>query len=191
MEENKLVVFLQQSVKILQYFLPLDSLSFFPILYASLIWAFDRQFNFQAKVLELEVWLEPDILKSKSNEFILAFFNSNERLKAAYAKELAENNMMSLRLDFEVLYPVIGLQDPFLEKLFSRELEQGNYRGLVNDFDFRLNQALSEIMVAGSQPQFWNELGKIGQEFLSLGWDLLNKADVRAEIKKTLEQLKK
>ncbi|MCI4445238.1 MAG: hypothetical protein JHC32_04345 [Candidatus Aminicenantes bacterium] len=191
MEENKLISFLQQAEKILQYFLPVNSLSFFPLLYASLIWALKRQFGFQAKVLELEVWLEPDILKNKPNEFVLNFFNSNEQLRSAYADELAKQDWLKLRADFEVLYPVIGLSDPFLEKLFWPELNQGNYRQLVRNFDLKLSQALSEIKMAGHQPQFWNQLEKIGQEFISLGWNLLNEAEARAEIRRLLDLLKK
>lgn len=191
MEEKKLASFLQQAAKVLSDFLPLNSLAFFPLLYSTLVWALNQAAQVKAKILELEVWLEPDILMNKPEEFILSFFTSNPALKNTYAEELSRRDLKSLRRAFRVLYPLLGLEDPFLQKLFSRELDQGNYRLIVDDFEARLNRALTEIKVAQQSPGFWENLEKMGKEFLNLGWSLLNEAEIRKQLRQMLDQMTK
>jgi hypothetical protein len=187
MEEKKLISFLQQTVKILSDFFPVNSLALFPLVYSSLIWALNRKAQINAKVLELEVWLDPDILKNKPDEFVLNFFESRPDLRHAYAEELSGKDLKNLKAAFKFLYPVVELEDPFLEKLFSEELSQGNYRRIVDDFESRLSRALSEIQVVRARPEFWKRLETICSEFLNLGWSLMNEAEVRKHLKKILD----
>ncbi|MBC7362711.1 MAG: hypothetical protein H5U06_10605 [Candidatus Aminicenantes bacterium] len=191
MEEKKLVSFLQQTVKILEDFFPVNSSALFPLLNSTLIWALTRAGQIKAKVLELEVWLEPEILENKPDEFVFNFFESNPQLKKAYAEELSRKELKALRKAFRVLYPVIGLEDPFLEKLFSEELSQGNYRSIVDSFEARLNKALSEIKAAQAEPKFWDNLEKVGHEFLNLGWGWLNEAEIRKQLRQILDRMVK
>jgi len=189
MEEKKLVSFLQQTKKILSDFFPLNSVALFPLMYSSLVWALNRKAEIKTKVLELEVWLDPDILKNKADEFVLNFFESRPGLREAYAEELSKKDLKGLKAAFKFLYPVVGLEDPFLENLFSLELREGNYRRLGDDFESRLSRALSEIQAARARPEFWKRLKTICGEFLNLCWSLMTEAEVRKQLRELFSSL--
>ena len=70
MEEKKLQDFLKQSAEILQDFFPADTLALIPLLYSTLIWAVKRKGNLEAEVSGLRLWLEPEVVDNKPDEFI-------------------------------------------------------------------------------------------------------------------------
>jgi hypothetical protein len=191
MEEKKLISFLQETVKILGDFFPVNSLALFPLIYSSLIWALSRQTQIKTKVFELKVWLEPEMLENKPDDFVVSFFESKPELKEVYSEELSRKDLKALKNAFKVLYPLVGLEDPFLEKLFSEELSLGQYRQIVDDFENRLSKALSEIKAAQAKTKFWAELEKISGEFLNLGWSLMTEVEVRKQLRQILERVGK
>jgi len=121
-EEKKLQDFLKQSAEILQDFFPADTLALIPLLYSTLIWAVKRKENLEEEVSGLRLWLEPEIVDNKPDEFILDFFEKRQALLEAFKAEIKSRDMKSLRLAFKALYPVVGLEEPFLQSLFSEEL---------------------------------------------------------------------
>jgi len=189
MDEKKLLAFLKQSREILGDFFPADSLALLPVLFSSLVWAVTRRGEVKKKILEMKVWLEPDILRNKPAEFVLDFFKSSPELRSVYEQEIAAGDLRSLRPAFRALYPVLGLQDPFLQKLFADDLKNQDYRRLAAGFKPRLEAALSEIKAAGGRKKFWPTLEGICGEFLSLGWSLLGEDEVRELLKKAMEKI--
>ncbi|MDI6849095.1 MAG: hypothetical protein QME69_04800 [Candidatus Saccharicenans sp.] len=190
MEENKLLTFLRQTKEILGDFFPAGSTALLPVIFSSLVWAATRRGEIKKKILETKVWLEPETLRSKPAEFILDFFKSGPELRAVYEQEIAAGDLRALRAAFRALYPVLGLQDPFLERLFSAELKNHDYRRLTTEFGPRLEAALSEIRAAGGRDYFWRTLENICHEFLKLGWALLSEDEVREQLKKALEKIR-
>jgi len=182
-EEKKLQDFLKQSAEILQDFFPADTLALIPLLYSTLIWAVKRKENLEEEVSGLRLWLEPEIVDNKPDEFILDFFEKRQALLEAFKAEIKSRDMKSLRLAFKALYPVVGLEEPFLQSLFSEELARGDFRLIADQFDWKLQQALDEIKAAEKKPELWAVLKKIGESFLSLSWAWLSDDELRDRLK--------
>ena len=186
MEEKKLQDFLKQSAEILQDFFPADALALIPLLYSTLIWAVKRKGNLEAEVSGLRLWLEPEVVDNKPDEFILDFFEKQQALQEAFKAEIKSRDMKSLRPAFRALYPVVGLEEPFLKSLFSEELAREDFRLIADQFDWKLKQALEEIKAAEKKPELWKALKKIGESFMSLGWAWLSDDELRAWLKSIL-----
>lgn len=186
MEEKKLQDFLKQSAEILQDFFPADTLALIPLLYSTLIWAVKRKGNLEAEVSGLRLWLEPEVVDNKPDEFILDFFGKQQALQEAFKAEIKSRDMKSLRAAFRALYPVVGLAEPFLQSLFSEELAREDFRLIADQFDWKLKQALEEIKAAEKKPELWKALKKIGESFMSLGWAWLSDDELRAWLKSIL-----
>jgi len=182
-EEKKLQTFLKQSAEILKDFFPPDTSALIPLLYSTLIWTTKRKENLEEEVSGLRLWLEPEIVDNKPDEFILDFFEKRSDLREAFENEIKSSDMKSLRLAFRGLYPVVGLEEPFLQSLFSEELARGDYRLIADQFDWKLNQALDEIKAAEKKPELWAVLKKIGESFLSLSWAWLSDDELRDWLK--------
>jgi hypothetical protein len=185
-EEKKLQDFLKQSAEILQDFFPADTLALIPLLYSTLIWAVKRKGNLEAEVSGLRLWLEPEVVDNKPDEFILDFFEKRQALQEAFKAEIKSCDMKSLRPAFRALYPVVGLEEPFLQSLFSEELAREDFRLIADQFDWKLKQALEEIKAAEKKPELWKALKKIGESFMSLGWAWLSDDELRAWLKSIL-----
>ena len=170
---------LGRGVEILDEFLPLKSWLLFPVLYSACVWAVRRVFDYQERVLAWQVWLDPEFVRTKPDEFVLHFFSGDEALGREYADELARGDLRTLRAAFPALYPLFGLEDAFLTALFKAEIESADYRGIVVEFAFRTSKARDDIRPAASNPDFWKALELIGMEAASLGLHLLKDEDVQ------------
>jgi len=170
---------LVRGVEILDEFLPLKSWLLFPVLYSACVWAVRRVFDYQERVLAWQVWLDPEFVRTKPDEFVLHFFSGDEALGREYADELARGDLRTLRAAFPALYPLFGLEDAFLTALFKAEIESTDYRGIVVEFAFRTSKARDDIRPAASNPDFWKALELIGMEAASLGLHLLKDEDVQ------------
>jgi hypothetical protein len=190
MAGKKLETFLEQAAAVAQDFFPAGSPVLIPILYSSIVWAVKRKGDLETEVSGLKLWLEPEIVNNKPDEFILDFFKGDQALAETFNLELKNGEIKSLRQAFRALYPVKGLEEPFLQSLFSEELTKGDYRQIVAQFDRRLRLALDEIKAAGDRPEWWPALKKIGENFLSLGWALTAEPELRARLKASLEKNK-
>ncbi len=189
MDEKEVILFLKQTQSIIQDFFPENSVALAPVIFSSLIWSLNRRRAIKSQIRETRIWLMPETLKNKPAEFILDFFESIPDLKSAYAKELADRDLKTLRTAFEALYPILGLENPFLEKLFSEELKKRDYQRIVSEFKPRLTQALAEIEAIEGKRNFWRTLKEISEAFLSLGWSLMTESQVREELKKIFDHL--
>jgi hypothetical protein len=185
-EEKQLQAFLKQSAEVLQDFFPVNTSALIPLLYSTLIWAVKRKANLEAEVSGLRLWLEPEVVDNKPDEFILDFFEKQQALQEAFKAEIKSRDMKSLRPAFRALYPVVGLEEPFLQSLFSEELAREDFRLIADQFDWKLKQALEEIKAAEKKPELWKALKKIGESFMSLGWAWLSDDELRAWLKSIL-----
>jgi hypothetical protein len=151
---------LARGLDILKEFLPVGTSLYFPLLYSACVWAW-------------QIWMDPETVKTKPDEFVLGFFASHGALQRAYEKEIGARDLVRLREAFPALYPVCGLEDSFLKALFKPELESGDFRKIVAQFKERAAAARDDILAAGAEPGFWRGLERFGMEAASLGIHLL------------------
>jgi hypothetical protein len=170
---------LARGVEILDKFLPFKSWLLFPVLYSACVWAVRRVFDYRERILAWQVWLDPEFVRTKPDDFILAFFRGHEALAGEYAGEIARGDLRVLRAAFPALYPVFGLEDAFLLALFKAEIDAAGYRTIVVEFAARTSRAKDDIEPAASDPEFWKALLTIGVEAASLGLHLLADEEVQ------------
>jgi len=170
---------LTRGVELLDELLPLKSWLYFPVLYAACVWAVRRVFDYRERILAWQVWLDPEFVRTKPDEFILDFFCGNAALHREYSDEIARGDLRVLRAAFPALYSVIGLEDAFLKALFKAELDAADYRTIVVEFAARTAKAREAIRPAAANPAFWEALERIGREAASLGIHLLKDEDVQ------------
>jgi hypothetical protein len=168
-----------RGVEILDEFLPLKSWLYFPVLYSACVWAVRRVFDYRDRILAWQVWLDPEFVRTKPDEFVLHFFSGDEALGREYADELTRGDLRTLRAAFPALYPIFGLEDAFLTALFKAEIGAADYRAIVVEFASRTSKARDDIRPAASNPDFWKALELIGIEAASLGLHLLKDEDVQ------------
>jgi hypothetical protein len=179
MSKKSVEAALARGVEVLDEFLPLKSWLFFPILYSACVWAVRRVFDYRTRILGWQVWIDPEFVRTKPDDFVLHFFATNELLGREYADEVARGDLRVLRAAFPALYGVFGLEDAFLKALFKAEVESADYRGLVVEFASRTAKARDDIRPAATDPEFWKALEIIGMEAASLGLHLLKDEDVQ------------
>lgn len=170
---------LAKAVRALSDVLPLKSYLLFPVVYSVCVWAVRRVFDYRARILSWQAWLEPGAVATKPDDFILRFFRGHDGLAKAYESELEARTMRPLRRAFGRLYPVVGIEDPFLLGLFAKELEAGDFRKIVDEFAARGAKARADIAAASADDRFWRELETAGMEIASLGIHLFTDDEVR------------
>ena len=179
MSKKSLEAALARGVEILNGFLPLKSWLIFPVLYSACVWAVRRVFDFRERILAWQVWLDPDFVRTKPDEFILGFFCGHEPLGREYADEIARGDMRALRAAFPALYPIFGLEDLFLKALFKAEIDASDHRAIVVAFASRTAKAVEDIRPAAADPEFWKALFFAAAEAASLGLHLLKDEEVQ------------
>jgi hypothetical protein len=179
MSKKSVEAALARGVEILSGFLPLNSWLVFPVLYSACIWAVRRVFDFRDRILAWQVWLDPDFVRTKPDEFVLAFFRGHAALGREYVDEIARGDMRVLRAAFPSLYPVFGLEDAFLKALFKAEIDAADYRAVVVAFASRTAKAVEDIRPAAADPEFWKVLYFAAAEAASLGLHLLKDEEVQ------------
>ncbi|RPJ03321.1 MAG: hypothetical protein EHM31_01185 [Candidatus Aminicenantes bacterium] len=179
MNKKDIEAALARGIEILDAFLPLKSWLLFPVLYSACVWAARRVFDYRERILAWEVWLDPEFVRTKPDDFILAFFRGNEALGREYADEIARQDLRVLRAAFPALYPVFGLDDAFLKALFKTEIEASEYRTIVVEFASRTAKARNDIRPAAADPEFWKALYLVAAEAAALGLHLLKDDEVQ------------
>ena len=178
-EIEKIVV---RGIDFLGGFLPLKTYLFFPLLSSAFIWAIRRTAEWKERVLSFEVWLDPDIVETKPDAFILAFFMSQPKLRKSYAGEIQAGDMSVLRPAFKSLYPIVGLEDPFLRALFKPELENGDYQAIAGSFKEKTAKAKEDIDALPDTSRLVSGLKTLAEELLSLNLQLISEPQVQKVI---------
>jgi hypothetical protein len=179
MDKKRAEHVLDNGVKVLAEFLPLKTYIYFPVLYSICVWAVRRIFDLKERVLAWQVWLEPGMVESKPDAFILNFFERTEGVREAFAEEVGGKDVAALRKAFAGLYPVCGLEDAFLLALFQEDLEAGEFRKIADEFGERAARAIEDIKPAGSGQEFWRGMQSVGMEMARLGIHVMSDAQVR------------
>jgi hypothetical protein len=179
---------LARGVEILNEFLPLKSTLYFPVLYSACVWAVRRVFDYRERIFSWQVWLDPEEVRTKPDEFILHFFTTHVALSRAYAEEIAGRDVKTLRAAFPALYPVCGLEDAFLKALFKKELAAGDYRKIAAEFATRAAKARDDIQPAAGNAHFWAALENLGAELAALGIHLLKDEDVQKAVVRAIKK---
>ncbi|MFP4082126.1 MAG: hypothetical protein ACLFVG_05115 [Candidatus Aminicenantes bacterium] len=169
---------IKDAVAFLSEFFPQKTYLFFPLLTAFFVWALRSAKDWQKKILSWQVWLEPEYLEAKPDEFVLDFFRSHRALQKAYQHEIDTREMASLRKAFRRLYPILGLEDPFLSALFDRELEKGDYKKIVRDFEEKVSQAQKDLQSV-QEERLMERFNSLAHEVLSLNLELISQPKLR------------
>lgn len=180
-----------RGVEIVADFLPVKSYLYFPLLYSTCVWAVRRIFDYRERILGWQVWLEPGAIRTKPDEFIIHFFESRGGLLRVYETEVLEKDIGELRKAFVALYPIIGVEDPFLQGLFRKELEKEDYRKIVEEFAGRAAGAREDVEAASASKDIWKTLQDFGMEMACLGIHLISDDEVRKLIMKKIGKLPK
>lgn len=173
---------LARGVEALAAFFPSGPRALFPILSSVCVWAVRRVFNYRDHLLAWKVWLDPEMVRTKPDDFILHFFENDPALSLAYAAEIESGEVKKLRAAFPALYPVVGLEDAFLRALFREELAAGDPRAIAAGFEARVAAAVEDLKPAEADPAFWRFLETFGMELASLGIHLLKDKTVQGLI---------
>jgi len=179
MDKKRAEHVLDNGVKVLAEFLPLKTYLYFPVLYSICVWAVRRIFDLKERVLAWQVWLEPGMVESKPDAFILNFFERTDGVREAFAGEVRAKDMAALRKAFAGLYPVCGLEDAFLLALFQEDLEAADFRKIADEFAERAARAIEDIKPAGSGQEFWRGMQSVGMDMARLGIHVMSDVQVR------------
>ena len=182
----------QEGIRFIARFFPHSQYLYFPLLSAALVWAIKSSKEWQEKIFSWEVWLDPSFVKVKSDEFILVFFSDHAGLSQAFSEEIGTQDMPALRKFFYHLYPIIGLEDPFLSGLFLQELASQDYRMIVQQYDIKVAQAIVDIEAVDEKREFLKGLETIAREMASFGADMITQTSVQRALAEIINnELKK
>lgn len=179
---------IESAIQLLSEFFPQKTYLYFPLLSASLVWAIKRSKEWKEKIFNWMVWPEPGPVRVKSDEFILNFFRNNGVLLKVYKEDVEKEDLVSLRQSFYRLYPIFGLQDPFLSALFQKELENDDCRKIAEEFDARLTRAKNDVEQYHNNARLLQGLKEFATALASLGSELLTQTKVQKVIKELVER---
>ena len=182
---------IKNAIKLLQEIYPRNTYLYFPLLSTALVWAVRRPKVWEESILSWQVWPDPGYIRAKPNDFVLEFFLSRPLLQNAYSEEIKHEDWKTLRAAFIRLYPIFGLEDPFLLALFGEEIEAKNFSKIVLEFDKRVEKAKKDIRALKENHKLLAGLKAFGEEMASLGTTLLVESEVQRSLQDILEdQLK-
>ena len=187
MEKKSFEKTIKDGVRLLEKYLPQKTYLYFPLLSAAIIWALRRSNEWKKKIFAWEVWIDPEPVKEKPDRFVINFFENHPSLSKVYADELEKDDMRSLRKAFDCLYPVVGLEDPFLSALFQKELRAKKYRRIVKDFGTKVKLAKEDIDSVKDKSKLLRSLRAFAEEMVSFGKDYIMETDVQKAIAEILE----
>ncbi|MEE8604140.1 MAG: hypothetical protein V3S65_02095, partial [Candidatus Aminicenantaceae bacterium] len=178
----------QEGIRFIARFFPQSRYLYFPLLSAALVWAIESSREWREKIFSWEVWLDPSFVKVKSDDFILSFFSNHSDLARAFAEEIQARDIPALRKFFYSLYPIIGLEDPFLSGLFHQELASQNYRGIAEQYDIKIAQAIVDIEAVEEKGRFLEGLEAIAREMASFCADLITQTSVQRALAEIIKK---
>jgi hypothetical protein len=178
----------KEGIRFIAQFFPQSRYLYFPLLSAALVWAVESSAEWKEKIFSWEVWLDPSFLKVKSDEFILDFFSDQPDLSQAFAEEIKNRDILTLRKQFYSLYPIVGLEDPFLSGLFRQELESKDYREIVQQYEKRVAQAIVDIEAVDDKGKFLEGLEAIARELASLSVEMITQTSVQRALAEIIKK---
>lgn len=184
---DKLQKEVHQVIKLLDDLIPEKPYLYLPLISAVFFWGIKQCRDWKERVFSLKIWPAPGFVREKPDEFILDFYYRHPELAKEFKPELIAEKTDNLREYFNKLYPVVGLEDPFLCSLFKDELAAGNYRGLLAEYEKRIQTAQKDIQALDRNPALFRALENFYRYAGSLGSDVLSRPDVQKNIIQIIE----
>ena len=181
MESPSLDKIVDKGISFLSEFFPKNTSLYFPLLSAALVWAIKKSKEWKEKILSWKVWAEPEPIQTKPDEFVLEFFRRHPGLSQSYQVEIQKNEIEPLREAFSSLYPILALEDPFLVALFAQELDSGQYKKIVKEFENRVKKAKEDVESV-EENRLLEGLKAVADEAIGLHLELLSQAKLRKTI---------
>ncbi|NIM57338.1 MAG: hypothetical protein GTO16_00130 [Candidatus Aminicenantes bacterium] len=179
MKKKALEKVVEKGISFLSKIFPLKSYLYFPLLTTAIFWGIRRATKWKKEILSLQVYLDPERIEEKAPEFVLNFFKKHSSLSQIYEAEIENNDEEALREVFNRLYPIIGLEDPFLSALFYEEIESKDFRNIVKKFEEKVSLAKEDIDAIKDKSRLLEGLENIGKEAASLSVDLMSNEEVQ------------
>ena len=124
----------------------------------------------------------------KSDEYVLSFLENHSSLSIIYETEIISNDMKALREAFNRLYPILGLEDPFLAALFYKELESRDFRKIVKEFKEKVSRAERDIEAFEGKSRLLEGLKTFADEMASLSIELMSEDEVQEIVANTIKK---
>ncbi len=179
---------IKNAVKLLREIYPRNTYLYFPLLSTALVWAVRRPEEWEESIFSWQVWPDPDYIKVKPDDFVLEFFSSHPFIQNEYSEEIERKDWKTLRAVFIRLYPIFGLEDPFLRALFRKEIEAKDLSRIVLEFDQRVAKAKKDIQAIKKDPRLLAGLRAFGEEMASFITTLLAESEVQRSLQDILEE---
>ena len=96
--------------------------------------------------------------------------------------------MKALREAFNRLYPILGLEDPFLFALFYEELKSREFRKIVEEFEEKVSRAEKDIEAFEGKSRLLEGLKTVAEEAASLSIDLMSEDKVQEAVANTIKK---
>jgi len=191
MKKTPLEKIVENGIRFLSKIFPLKTYLYFPLLSAALIWGIRRAKEWKKEILSWQVYLDPDRIEVKSNEYILNFFRKHPALNRIYEAEIEKRQLKTLREAFNRIYPILGLEDPFLSALFYEELEENDFKKIVKEFKEKVSSAKKDIETFESKSRLLEGLKTFAHEVVSLNIYLMSEDKVQKAVADLIKKHKK
>ncbi len=188
MKKTPLEKIVEKGISFLSKIFPLKSYLHFPLLSAALFWGIRRATAWKKEILSWQVYLDPERIEEKPPKYVLYFFKNYSSLDKIYETEIMSNDMKALRVAFNRLYPILGLEDPFLSALFYEELESGDFRKIVKEFEEKVSRAEKDIEAFEGKSRLLEGLKTVAEEAASLSIELMSKDEVQDVVANTIKK---
>ncbi len=190
MKKTTLEKIVGKGISFLSKIFPLKSYLHFPLLSAAVFWGIRRATEWKKEILSWQIYLDPERVEVKPEAFVLNFFKSDPALNRIYEIEIKKKDMETLRGAFNRLYPILGLEDPFLCALFYKELKSSDFKKIVRDFEEKVNRAQEDIEALEDKSKLLEGLEAVSREAALLSIDLMSKDEVQEIVADTIKKWK-
>lgn len=190
MKKTTLEKIVEKGLSFLSKIFPLKSYLHFPLLSTAIFWGIRRATEWKKEILFWQVYLDPKRIEVKPPEFVLNFFKNHSSLSQVYEAEIKSNDKETLREAFNRLYPILGLEDPFLSALFYEELESKDFRKIVKEFEEKASRAQKDIEAFEGKSRLLEGLKTVAEEAASLSVELMSKDEVQEVVANTINKWK-
>ncbi len=193
MKETTLEKIVEKGISFLSKIFPLKSYLHFPLLSAAVFWGIRRATEWKKEILSWQVYLDPERIEVKPSEFVLNFFRKHPVLNKIYKAEMRKKekkDLETLRVAFNKLYPILGLEDPFLSALFYKELKSSDFKKIVKEFEEKVSRAEKDIEAFEGKSRLLEGLETVAEEAASLSIELMSKDEVQEVVANTIKKWK-
>ncbi|NIO49730.1 MAG: hypothetical protein GTN73_09905 [Candidatus Aminicenantes bacterium] len=190
MKKTTLEKIVEKGISFLSKIFPIKSYLHFPLLSAAVFWGIRRATEWKKEILSWQVYLDPERIVMKPYAFVLNFFENHSSLNQIYQTEIMSKDEKALREAFNSLYPILGLEDPFLSALFYEDLKSSDYRKIAEEFKRKVSLAKKDIEAFEGKSRLLEVLETVAEEAASLSLELMSNDEVQDVVANTIKKWK-